>query len=147
MSAAGPGGRRTRTASPEQTEALGRDLAAHLQEGDLVLIDGELGAGKTAFVRGLAAGLGADPGEVSSPTFTLMQEYRGRVVLRHLDLYRVTGAAEIDDLAVDEAGQGAVVAVEWAERLGEAPSGAWRVTIRVVDEETRDIEIVSDRSR
>ena len=95
----------------------GRESRRRLSAGDLLLLFGELGAGKTAFVRGLAAGLGADPDEVSSPTFTLMQEYGGRVRLRHLDLYRLGGQADIDDLDIDGMRDGAVVIVEWAERM------------------------------
>lgn len=128
--------------SEEETWAVGRALGARLSAGDVVLLYGELGAGKTAFVRGLADGLGADPDEVSSPTFTLMQEYRGRMLLRHLDLYRIQGLDEVFELGLDEAAANAVVAVEWAERLGaEAPPRAWRVRMRVVDEDTRGITL------
>lgn len=137
-----------RCASVEQTEAVARDLAQALRPGDVVLLHGDLGAGKTAFVRGLAAGLGADPDEVSSPTFTLMQEYRGRVCLRHVDLYRLDSLAEIDDLGIEEAADDAVVAVEWAERLGaHAPGRAWRVALRLVDEETRDVALTPPGGR
>jgi tRNA threonylcarbamoyladenosine biosynthesis protein TsaE len=131
-----------RCVTEEETAALASDLARGLGPGDLVLLYGDLGAGKTAFVRGLAAGLGADADEVSSPTFTLMQEYRGRVVLRHLDLYRIDSAEEIAELGLDEAGADAVLAVEWAERLVVQPPDAWHVVIRIVDDATRDVTIV-----
>jgi tRNA threonylcarbamoyladenosine biosynthesis protein TsaE len=79
---------------------------------------GDLGAGKTAFVRGLAEGLGVAPAEVSSPTFTLVQEYRGgRVTLVHVDLYRLNDPREIDDLGLEEIGADAVLTIEWAEKL------------------------------
>jgi tRNA threonylcarbamoyladenosine biosynthesis protein TsaE len=79
---------------------------------------GDLGAGKTAFVRGLAEGLGVAPAEVSSPTFTLVQEYRGgRVTLVHVDLYRLDDPREIDDLGLEEIGADAVLSIEWAEKL------------------------------
>jgi len=100
------------------------------------------GAGKTAFVRGLAIGLGIDPREVSSPTFTLIHEYRGgRLVLYHADLYRL-GSAASEDLGLEEAGaRDGVLAIEWPDRLTHALSGAVRVTIDVVDESTRRIVV------
>lgn len=106
------------TASEAETAAVGRQLAGALKPGAVVLLSGDLGAGKTAFVRGLAEGLGVDPAEVSSPTFTLMQEYRGgRHLLRHVDLYRLT-PVEVDDLGLDELTMGDVVtAIEWPDRL------------------------------
>ena len=121
---------------------MGASLASRLQPGDLVLLFGDLGAGKTAFVRGLASGLGTDPDEVSSPTFTLVQEYPGRCLLRHLDLYRLDRPEEVDDLGVGELRDGAVLAVEWAERLPDPPPDAWRVTIRALDDDSREVQVV-----
>jgi tRNA threonylcarbamoyladenosine biosynthesis protein TsaE len=132
-----------RTESEAQTVAAARRLAGRLPPGAIVLLTGDLGAGKTAFVRGLAAGLGIDPDDVSSPTFTLIQEYVGARVLRHVDLYRLQGA-EIDDLGLDELTQdGAVVAIEWAERLSEPPAGALRVTIADLGGDDREISITT----
>jgi tRNA threonylcarbamoyladenosine biosynthesis protein TsaE len=105
------------TSSEQETFALAEQLAATLRSGTFVLLHGDLGAGKTAFVRGLAAGLGIDPAEVSSPTFVLVQQYRGRLPLTHVDLYRLETAAAVDDLGLEEMGDGGVVAVEWAARL------------------------------
>jgi tRNA threonylcarbamoyladenosine biosynthesis protein TsaE len=134
-----------RTESEDQTAAAARRLAERLPPGALVLLTGDLGAGKTAFVRGLAAGLGIDPDDVSSPTFTLIQEYVGARVLRHVDLYRLQGA-EIDDLGLDELTQdGAVVAIEWAERLSAPPAGAIQVTIVDLGGDAREIRVYSDR--
>ena len=106
------------THSQDATADVGRRLAQSLQSGAVLLLIGDLGAGKTAFVRGLAEGLGVAPEEVSSPTFTLMQEYRGgRVPLIHVDLYRLNDAREIDDLGLEEIGMNGVLAIEWAEKL------------------------------
>jgi len=105
------------------TVAAGRELGRSLAPGTTVLLYGELGAGKTAFVRGLAEGLGLDSELVSSPTFTIVQEYRGRVItLQHVDLYRLN-PAEVADIALDDlSGDRTVVAIEWAERLPRLPA-------------------------
>ena len=105
------------TKSEQETAAVAKALAAQLLGGDVILLSGTLGAGKTAFVRGLAEGLGIDPLEVSSPTFTLVHEYRGgRLTLYHVDLYRLDRAAT-DDLGLDELGvAGGVLAIEWPDR-------------------------------
>ena len=109
------------TRSEAETSAVGRELARTLSAGDVVLLFGDLGAGKTAFVRGLAEGLGVPPDAVSSPTFTLMQEYRGgRVPLFHVDLYRLDDPREIDDLGLDEIAERGVLAIEWAEKIGRS---------------------------
>ena len=132
------------THSETETAAVGRDLAAALASGTTVLLVGDLGAGKTAFVRGLAEGLGLDADDVSSPTFTLMQEYRsGRRSLLHVDLYRLNDAREIDDLGLEELSRGAVMAIEWAEKLPRAPEQAIAVTIEHGDGDTRRITIRS----
>src|SRR3989304_2159568 len=107
--------------SESETMALARELGRGLGPGAVVLLDGPRGAGKTAFVRGLAEGLGADPDDVSSPTFTLIQEYRGRLTLYHVDLYRLSGL-EVPDLGLEELSQSGVLAVEWAEKWGR-PAG------------------------
>jgi tRNA threonylcarbamoyladenosine biosynthesis protein TsaE len=130
------------THSEEETSAAGERLAPRLRPGDVVLLHGDLGAGKTAFVRGLARGLGAPPDEVSSPTFTLVQEYRGRLTLYHVDLYRLQ-PHEVEDLGLDELTEaGSVVAVEWAERWTDAPAGAWLVRFAIEKGNGRRIAIV-----
>lgn len=128
------------TWSEEATSAAGERFAARVRPGDVVLLHGDLGAGKTAFVRGLARGLGASPDDVSSPTFTLVQEYRGRLTLYHVDLYRLK-PIEVADLGLDELTEGAVVAIEWAERWFDAPPGAWVVQILSEGENQRRIVI------
>lgn len=115
--------RSTVTKTEDDTAAEGRRLAASLVPGSAVLLDGELGAGKTAFVRGLAEGLGLDPALVSSPTFTIVQEYRGApVTLQHVDLYRLS-PAEAADLALEDLmDDRTVMAVEWPDRLQRFPA-------------------------
>jgi tRNA threonylcarbamoyladenosine biosynthesis protein TsaE len=125
--------------SESETEAAGERVAATLERGDILLLYGQLGAGKTAFVRGLARGLRASPDEVSSPTFTLIQEYRdGRLPLFHVDLYRLE-PKEVADLGLDELidGQG-VVAIEWAERWADRPAGAIEVSLEHLEERGED---------
>jgi tRNA threonylcarbamoyladenosine biosynthesis protein TsaE len=107
--------------SEQDTIDAGRRLGVSLHGGDIVLLYGDLGAGKTAFVRGLAAGLGLDPDEVTSPTFTIVQEYRGRLTLQHVDLYRLS-PPEVADLGLEDLSDGeTVVAIEWADRLPDLP--------------------------
>jgi tRNA threonylcarbamoyladenosine biosynthesis protein TsaE len=130
------------TRSEAETVEAARAVGATLSAGHVVLLFGDLGAGKTAFVRGLAEGLGISGDEVSSPTFTLVQEYRGgRLPLIHVDLYRLNDPREVDDLGLDEIGAGAVLAIEWAEKLPEPPDAAIEVRITHVDQDTRTIAI------
>jgi tRNA threonylcarbamoyladenosine biosynthesis protein TsaE len=139
----------TVTTSEEETSQAGESLAAGLRPGDVVLLYGELGAGKTAFVRGMARGLGAPPQDVSSPTFTLIQEYAGkRGTLFHVDLYRLE-AKEVDDLGLDEliSGDG-IVAIEWADRWRGRPDDACEVWIEDAGDERREIRVrVADDPR
>jgi tRNA threonylcarbamoyladenosine biosynthesis protein TsaE len=108
------------TSSPQETERLGEELGRGMHGGEVVLLEGELGAGKTAFVRGLARGLGADPDEVASPTFVLLTAYPGRLTLHHADLYRLSSGGDDRELGLEELpGPNGVLAVEWPERLGE----------------------------
>lgn len=119
----------TVTRAVEETERFARDLGATFRGGEVVLLHGELGAGKTAFVRGLAAGVGADPEEVASPTFVLLTSYPGRLTLHHADLYRLRGDGDERELGLEELpGPAGVLAVEWAERLRVWP---WMQVVRV----------------
>jgi tRNA threonylcarbamoyladenosine biosynthesis protein TsaE len=130
--------------SEKQTYELARDLASSHKIPAHILLYGELGAGKTAFAKGLAAGFGiGDVDEVSSPTFTLINQYAGSVRIYHIDLYRIeTGA--IEGLGLEEIfdDPDAAVIVEWAERLGrfETP-GATRVFLSYIDDHSRKIEL------
>jgi tRNA threonylcarbamoyladenosine biosynthesis protein TsaE len=130
------------TGSEAETAAAGEALGGKLQSGDVVLLYGDLGAGKTAFVRGLARGIGANPDDVSSPTFTLVQEYAGpRMTLFHVDLYRLE-PAEIDDLGLEDLVSGdGVVAIEWAERWRGRPDDVTEVRIEETGDDRRRIRI------
>ena len=130
------------TASETETSAAAESFGRDLRPGDVVLLYGDLGAGKTAFVRGLARGIGANPDEVSSPTFTLIQEYAGSsATLFHVDLYRLE-PAEIDDLGLDDlvAGDG-IVAIEWAERWKGRPDDVMEVRIEDLGDDRRRIRV------
>ena len=130
--------------SEEQTFTTAQELARNLKTPAHILLYGDLGAGKTLFTKGLAAGFGVDDvDEVSSPTFTLINQYSGRIRIYHIDLYRIeTGA--LDGLGLDEIfdDPNAAVIVEWAERLGKfETTGATRVFLSYVDDHSRKIDI------
>ena len=117
--------------SVSETEALGEALAKRLAAGDVIAYLGDLGAGKTAFTRGLAKGLGCT-GRVTSPTFTIVNEYEGRIPLFHFDMYRLSDADELFDIGWDDyLSRGGICAVEWSERITEElPRNTIIVTIR-----------------
>lgn len=130
------------THSPAETEHAGEALAAKLTAGTVLALRGGLGAGKTAFTRGLARGLGYS-GQVTSPTFTIVNEYEGgRLPLFHFDLYRLSSPDELLDIGwEDYLDRGGVCAVEWSERATELLTGAVTVTLRRVDDDTREITV------
>jgi tRNA threonylcarbamoyladenosine biosynthesis protein TsaE len=129
------------TVSEAETEHVGEALGRRIAPGSVVLLHGDLGAGKTAFVRGLARGAGVSPDDVSSPTFTIVQEYAGRMTVYHVDLYRLS-PAEIDDLGLDDLmDSGGVVAIEWADRWPGRPRRAIEVHIEHSGGDARRIDI------
>ena len=131
------------TNSPEETEALGASLAQELEPGAVLAFTGDLGAGKTAFVRGLARGLGC-PGRVTSPTFTIVNEYEGgRMPLFHFDMYRLGSADELFDIGwEDYLSRGGVCVVEWSENVAAAFDGSEvRVEIEKLSDTARRIKI------
>lgn len=134
------------TEGPAATQALAAALAASFRGGEVVLLSGELGTGKTVFVRGLAQGLGVDPEEVASPTFVLLTTYPGRIALHHADLYRLEGRQDLE-LGLEELpGPGAVLAVEWGERLSSLPwARVWRVRLEHAGGEARRIQVEEPR--
>jgi tRNA threonylcarbamoyladenosine biosynthesis protein TsaE len=131
---------------PGETFSIGKQLGEKLSGGEILLLDGALGAGKTIFVKGVAAALDINPEEVTSPSFTLVNSHAGRLSLFHIDLYRLQqGAAaahavDLEELLSDEL---AVVVIEWANRLGRypLPSNVWRITISGDGEEPRNIKL------
>ncbi len=133
--------------SEAETRAAGESLAGSLRPGDAVLLSGDLGMGKTVFARGVAAGLGVDPGRVHSPSFTLVNLYSGRMPVYHIDLYRVERLEDMDELGLEEIlGGDGVAVVEWAERLGPyRPARAVRV--QVADRGGRMREILIEDGR
>ena len=129
--------------SEAETEEIGEYLAGLLRPGSVVALFGDLGAGKTALVRGIAQGLGLKT-RVSSPTFTIVNEYLGHIPLFHFDMYRIGGSDELFDIGWDDyLDRDGVCAVEWSENIADAlPSDAVRVTIDKTDESERRIEIL-----
>jgi tRNA threonylcarbamoyladenosine biosynthesis protein TsaE len=135
--------RRVRLTSPDATQAAARALASHLVPGDAIGLVGDLGAGKTCFVQGLARGLGVpDSVRVTSPTFTLINEHRGgRLPLFHVDLYRIDRAAELDHIGLDDLfAAPAVVAVEWCDRFPVLPDDHLRIELLAVAENQRALD-------
>lgn len=134
------------TLCAEETFDLGALIGAHLTGGEIILLDGALGAGKTIFAKGIASSLEIDTDEVTSPSFTLVNIYEGRLKLFHLDLYRLNAGAtaahavDLDELLMDES---AVFIIEWAERMGRypLPTPVYRVSITGDGDEPRDILI------
>lgn len=126
------------TVTEQETRALGERLSSLMRPGDIVLISGELGTGKTRLVQGIARGLGV-PGQVTSPTFSLVREYYGRLPLYHIDLYRLS-VSDLPSLGLEEylLGEG-VVCIEWGERAGGL-AGYWSEDALLVDMEWVDAE-------
>lgn len=132
------------TSSAAETEAAGENFGRGLRQGDLLLLEGDLGAGKTTFVRGVARGAGS-PAHVASPTFQLVRIYQGALQLAHIDLYRIEGDAELRDLGLEELlDQGAVV-VEWGDRI-DAPDAAL-LSIEHLGGDRRRLRLERDLSR
>jgi len=130
------------TDSAKETEGLGKRLAKFLQGKDIICLFGQLGSGKTTFIKGLAAGLGVKKIEVSSPSFILMRKYKGRLPLYHFDLYRIKDSAELCDIGYEEfVFDAAVSVIEWADRMKELlPKDYLRIDFTFVDSNKRQIK-------
>ena len=136
------------TGSPEETQQLGRELAQHFTGGEVLLLSGTLGAGKTCLTQGIAWGLGIRE-HARSPTFVLASEYQGRLTLYHMDLYRLDDLMEIDDLGLDEYlfGEGVCV-IEWAEKgVGVLPEEGLKIRIEVKGENDRELTLEAHGDR
>ncbi|MGH9969061.1 MAG: tRNA (adenosine(37)-N6)-threonylcarbamoyltransferase complex ATPase subunit type 1 TsaE [Pyrinomonadaceae bacterium] len=140
------------TKHADETLKLGIRFGEKLAGGEILLLRGPLGAGKTVFVKGIAAALGTHPDEVTSPSFTLVNPYQGRLPLYHIDLYRLDEGAsaayavDLDELLTNER---AVIVIEWAERLGRyaLPSNAWKITISGDGDDPRTVSIRQEPAR
>lgn len=135
------------SASPEDTHELGRILGKHARPGDIFLLTGDLGAGKTTLTQGILWGMGADE-YVRSPTFVLATEYDADLPLHHVDLYRIDRLDDVDELGLDElVDDGGVVVVEWAEKAaGLFPGGSLHVQIQRMGDDSRRLALSSTSS-
>lgn len=135
--------------TPRQTEQIGSILGSMLAKGDILALCGELGAGKTTLVRGIARGIGLEGGEVASPSFTLVNEYDGPLRLFHIDLYRLTDEKELISIDYEEYLKGdGVVVIEWADRIPQAvPADALWITLRYLGNEHREIVLQAEGDR
>jgi tRNA threonylcarbamoyladenosine biosynthesis protein TsaE len=128
----------------EATERLGCRLASLFRVGDVIALYGELGAGKTCLVRGLAKGLGMEKGQVSSPSFSLINEYPGTIPVFHMDCYRLEREEEIRELGLEEYFDGpGITIIEWAERIRNLPEDRLDISITILDESRRRIRITA----
>ena len=128
--------------SREQTLEMGRLIGAILERGDVVALIGELGSGKTCFTQGLAKGLGVEENvPVVSPTFTLINEYPGKIPLIHLDVYRLSGPRDLEDMGYEEYFEGGgIIVIEWAEKIRDIlPAKTLFISMRYIDENTREM--------
>ncbi len=138
------------SSAPEETFNYGHQVGARLEGGEILLLSGALGAGKTIFVKGICAALGVAEEDVTSPSFTLVNPHAGRLQLYHIDLYRLdegasaAHAVDLDDLLADEQ---AVIVIEWAERMGAypLPGSVWRITLEGDGDSPRKILIEPQR--
>lgn len=132
-----------KTTSVKETIAIGKKLGKLMSPGDVIYLTGELGAGKTCFVKGIAKGLGIRGKDITSPTFIIINEYKGKIPLYHIDLYRIGVIDDLRDIGMDEIVYGkGVTAIEWAERIKDVlPDERLDVTLKWVDDKTRTIEM------
>ncbi len=138
-----------RLTGPAATLALGEYFGRRAGSGDVILLEGELGAGKTVLAKGVARGLGLDEAVVTSPTFTIINQYPARLTMYHVDLYRLTQDSDFEAEGVlDVLGAEGLAVVEWAERLGEArPAGALTIRLELLDDDVRRATLADEDGR
>jgi tRNA threonylcarbamoyladenosine biosynthesis protein TsaE len=131
------------SSSPEETEEIGFRIGKRLTAGDIVLLYGDLGAGKTTMVKGIGRAMGINRKDITSASFTIIAEYPGNPPFFHIDLYRTSGAMDLESTGIwDCIGNHSISVIEWAEHAeGELPQDSIKVTIKIAENETRDIEI------
>ena len=132
-----------RTRTPAETQTIGKKIGKQLRQGDLVALIGDLGTGKTCLTQGIARGVGVYPNQiVNSPSYTLINEYAGKIPIYHVDLYRLQNHDELLDLGLDEYMEGdGICIIEWAEKLGSLKISHTKIQITWLSEMTREIEI------
>ena len=132
-----------RTRTPAETQTIGEEIGKQLRQGDLVALIGDLGTGKTCLTQGIARGVGVYPNQiVNSPSYTLINEYAGKITIYHIDLYRLQNHDELLDLGLDEYMEGnGICIIEWAEKLGSLKISHTKIQITWLSEMTREIEI------
>jgi len=136
--------------SPQETYAFGKNLGETLFSGDVVALSGELGTGKTCLAQGIARGLGVpEEYKITSPTFTIINEYPGRLILYHLDVYRLSGVRDLDEIGYEDCfNDKGVVVVEWAEKIRDAlPKETLFILLTYIDENIRKIMLSDNRER
>ena len=132
-----------RTITPAETQTIGEEIGKQLRQGDLVALIGDLGTGKTCLTQGIARGVGVYPNQtVNSPSYTLINEYAGKIPIYHIDLYRLQNHDELLDLGLNEYMEGdGICIIEWAEKLGSLKISHTKIQITWLSEMTREIEI------
>ena len=135
---------KTLSHSIEETFQVALNFSKQLKGGEVIALNGDLGAGKTHFVKGLAQVLGVAKEKVSSPTFSLMQIYEGKKTVVHLDLYRLENISQLYELGFEDyCNESTIIIMEWADKFSQGLTFDWRVEMRKVDVDIREIEIVS----
>lgn len=133
---------RLTSSGPDETESIGRRLGSRLKAGDVVALIGELGAGKTTMVKGIASAFGIPGRDVTSASFTVIAEYPGTPTFNHVDLYRIRGGEELEGTGFwDCLDAGGVTVIEWAENIGHVLEGAITVKLKYSGDDRREIEI------